>query len=87
MTRRYIRESKHGVKKAKSYLTSLVAFYKGVTLWGDKRRPSDVTYLVNDTVLHNTLVSKLEKYGFDTRIVGWIRFDWTAMPKESVAEN
>lgn len=66
MTRRYIRESKHGVKKAKSYLTSLVAFYKGVTLWGDKGRPSDVTYLANDTVLHNTLVSKLEKYGFDT---------------------
>lgn len=66
MTRRYIRESNHGIMEGKSYLKNLLAFYKGMTLQVDERRASDVTYLVNDTVLHNTLVSKLEKYGFDT---------------------
>lgn len=56
------RETKHGVMKARSYLTSLVAFYKGMTLLVDNGRASDVTYLANDTIPHNTLVSKLEKY-------------------------
>lgn len=65
MTRRCIRESKLGVMKGKSYVTSLVAFFKGVTLLVDEGGASDLTCLANDTVLHNTLVSKLEKYGFD----------------------
>lgn len=63
MTRRCIRESKLDVMKGKSYVTSLVPFYKGVTLLVDEGRSSDVTYLANDTVLHNTLVSNWRNMG------------------------
>ena len=37
-----IRSTQHGFTKGKSYLTSLIAFYNGMTGWVDEGRAVDV---------------------------------------------
>lgn len=60
--------SKHGLTKGISRLTTLIAFYGGITDWVGEGRALDVVFDFSKafvTVSHNILIGKLRKHGLD----------------------
>ena len=69
--RKVIGDNEYGFTEGSSCLTNVMVLSNDATVSVDKGRATDIIHLdfseAFDIVLHNILLSKLERYGFD----GW----------------
>ncbi|PKU48717.1 rna-directed dna polymerase from mobile element jockey-like [Limosa lapponica baueri] len=72
-----ISNSQHGFTKGKLYLAYWVVFYDCIAMLVDKGKETAIIYpdlcKAFDTVMHDIVVSKLERHGFDGWTTRWIR--------------
>lgn len=75
--REVICDSQHSFTTGKWCLANLVAFFFGDTALLNEGRATDIIHLDSckafDAVLHNILISKLERHGFPEWATWWIR--------------
>ena len=66
----------HGFRGAHSCETQLLTTLQDLLYWRDRRVQVDVAVLdftkAFDTVPHRSLLRKLEHYGLDTQLIGWV---------------
>ncbi|XP_040398835.1 olfactory receptor 14A16-like, partial [Cygnus olor] len=84
------KELRGAVRKGKSRLTSLIAFYEDITGWTDDGKAVDVVYLdfskAFDTVSHSILAAKLRKCVPDDQVVRWT-VNWLKGRSQTVVVN
>ena len=73
--REMIWENQHDFTKGRSCLTNMFTFYDGITASVDKERSTGVTSVdfcnTFEMIPHNSLLSKVERHGFDGWAVEW----------------
>ena len=66
----------HGFRKAHSCETQLLTTLQDLLYWRDRRMQIDLAVLdfekAFDTVPHRSLLGKLEHYGLDSHLLGWV---------------
>ena len=70
-------KEQHGFRKGRSCETQLTLFVHDILAAGDRHAHVDATFLdfrkAFDKVPHLKLIQKLESYGIDTHVIGWIK--------------
>ena len=85
-----IKDSQHGFRKRRSYLTNLPEFFYEVFNSYDETKTVDIIYIdfqkAFNTVPHKRLMSKVKAHGIARNTLKWLG-DWLSYRKQSVIIN